>query len=66
MDLYSNVLNNNCTSARVNVNGTLYLPPANPSLVWLFDLSVDPYENNNLAAVFPDIVRHIDMCVHVW
>ena len=40
----------------VQTNGTETPPEPNPSLVWLFDLSIDPYEFHNVADTNPSIV----------
>ena len=39
-------------------------PPANP--VELYDLSKDPYEKNNIASEYPDIVHKMKNSYHEW
>ena len=46
------------------MNGTEVEPPPNPQLLWLFDVEADPYEMNNIAAEYPDIVRQL--CMGGW
>ena len=45
-----------CASGWVYLNGTMDLPPLNPSLTWLFDVIKDPTERNNVAHKYPDTV----------
>lgn len=46
----------NCPTGWVHLNGSIDPPPDNPSQIWLFNVTEDPYEKNNMAGTFQDIV----------
>ena len=39
-----------CPSGLVHLNGTIEAPPSDPSLIWLFNVTADPYERNNVRS----------------
>ena len=34
-------------------------PPPTPSLTWLFNITADPNERNNVADTYPDVVKQL-------
>lgn len=48
-----------CPSGWVYKNGTIEEPPVTPSLTWLFNMTEDPFERNNLADSNPDVVSQL-------
>lgn len=56
---YTTPFSTYCPSGWVMVNGTMIADPPNPSFVWLFNITADPLEENNLAIVYPDIVASL-------
>ena len=55
-----------CPSGWVYLNGTIEAPPSNPSLTWLFNVTADPYERNNVAKSFPDVVVQLQKRIEVY
>ena len=55
-----------CPSGWVYLNATMDLPPSNPSLVWLFNITKDPTEHNNVAEDHPDIVAELKAKIEVY
>ena len=49
----------NCPAGWVHLNGTTEPPPSNPSQIWLFNITADPYERNEVSAKFPDVVSKL-------
>ena len=41
------------------MNGSIELPPYTPSLTWLFNITADPNERNNVADQHPDVVKQL-------
>ncbi|XP_065888129.1 arylsulfatase B-like [Dysidea avara] len=48
-----------CPDGWVHMNGSIELPPYTPSLTWLFNITEDPNERNNVADQHPDIVNRL-------
>ena len=48
-----------CPTGWVHLNGTVDMPPDNPSQVWLFNVTADPHEKTNLAETYPDVVSRL-------
>ena len=48
-----------CPDGWIHLNGTIDLPPYNPTFTWLFNIKEDPNERNNVAAQHPDIVEQL-------
>ena len=46
-----------CPDGWVHLNGSIELPPYTPSLTWLFNITADPTERNNVAEKYPDVVK---------
>lgn len=46
----------NCPTGWVHLNGTIDQPPDTPYEIWLFNVTADPNEKNNMAVTFQDIV----------
>ena len=59
MESKRNTYELNCPSGWVHTNGTIEPPPPNPSLIWLFNVIIDPTERHNLAEDHPDIVGQL-------
>lgn len=55
-----------CPSGWVYKNGTIEEPPATPSLTWLFNMTADPFERNNLADSNPEIVSQLMKRIEVY
>ena len=55
-----------CASGWVYLNGTMDLPPVNPSLTWLFNLTSDPTEHHNVADDHPDVVAELKSRIEVY
>ena len=55
-----------CASGWVYLNGTMDLPPLNPSLTWLFNVTADPTEHNNVASDYPDVVAKLKERIEVY
>ena len=57
----------NCTLNRpahtgdswVQLDGTIQPPPYTPSLKWLFNITADPNERNNVAHMYPEVVQKL-------
>ena len=41
------------------MNGSIELPTHTPSLTWLFNITADPNERNNVADQHPDVVKQL-------
>ncbi|XP_065900217.1 arylsulfatase I-like [Dysidea avara] len=48
-----------CPDGWVHLDGTIELPPHTPSFTWLFNITEDPNERNNVADQHPDIVKQL-------
>ena len=48
-----------CPDGWVHLDGSIELPPYTPSLTWLFNLTADPNERNNVADKYPEIVEQL-------
>ena len=48
-----------CYTGWVHQNGVIEDAPNNPSLTWLFNITADPNERNNLAEAFPEVVSQL-------
>ena len=49
----------NCPDGWVHLDGSIELPPYTPSLTWLFNLTADPNERNNVADKYPEVVKQL-------
>ena len=52
-------LNQPCPTGWVHLDETIEEPADNPSLIWLFNMTADPNERNNVADCHPDIVSQL-------
>jgi len=41
------------------LDGSIELPPYTPSLTWLFNITADPNERNNVADKYPEVVNQL-------
>ena len=41
------------------MDGSVELPSPNPSLMWLFNITADPNERDNVAVKYPDVVKQL-------
>ena len=48
-----------CPYGWVYLDGSIEEPPSNPSDIWLFNITADPNERNNLAEAFPEVVSRL-------
>ena len=48
-----------CPDGWVHLNGSIELPPYTPSHVWLFNITADPNERNNVAHMYPTVVQQL-------
>ena len=48
-----------CPDGWVHLDGSIELPPYTPSLTWLFNLTADPNERNNVADMYPEVVNQL-------
>ena len=48
-----------CPDGWIHVDGTIEPPPYTPSLTWLFNITADPNERNNVADQYPDKVDEL-------
>ena len=48
-----------CPDGWVHLNGSIELPPYNPSLTWLFNITADPNERNNVTDQYPEVVKQL-------
>ena len=48
-----------CPDGWIHKDGTIEPPPFTPSLTWLFNITADPNERNNLARRYPDKVEEL-------
>ena len=48
-----------CPDGWIHLNGSIELPPYTPSLTWLFNITADPSERNNVAEKYPEIVKQL-------
>ncbi|XP_065178011.1 arylsulfatase B-like [Sycon ciliatum] len=55
----TNMSDDMCPSGWVHPSAIEIPPPANPSLVWLFDMDDDPLEKNDVHEQHPDIVEKL-------
>lgn len=60
------VNNVQCPAGWVHLNGTIEAPPNNPSQVWLFNITADPNERNDVSASFPDVVSKLKQMIEVY
>ena len=48
-----------CPDGWVHLDGSIELPPYTPSLTWLFNITADPNERNNVADKYPEVVNQL-------
>ena len=48
-----------CPDGWVHLDGSIELPPYTPSLTWLFNVTADPNERNNVAHMYPEVVKSL-------
>ena len=48
-----------CPDGWIHLNGSVELPPYTPSLTWLFNITADPNERNNVADKYPEVVEQL-------
>ena len=48
-----------CPDGWVHLDGSIQLPPYTPSLTWLFNITADPNERNNVAHIYPEVVQKL-------
>ena len=48
-----------CPDGWVHLNGSIEVPPTTPSLTWLFNITADPNERNNVASQYPEVVKQL-------
>ena len=48
-----------CPDGWIHENGTIESSPNTPSLTWLFNITADPNERNNVADLYPDKVLEL-------
>ena len=48
-----------CPDGWVHLNGSIEVPPTTPSLTWLFNITADPNERNNVADQYPEVVKQL-------
>ena len=53
-------------SGWVYLNGSIELPPPNPTWTWLFNVTDDPNERNDLSSKHPDIVKKLKERIEVY
>ena len=53
------VVGDMCPDGWVHLDGTIEEGPSTPSLKWLFNITADPNERNDLAQSYPDIVKKL-------
>ena len=61
-----NMNNVGCPGGWVHMDGTIESPPSNPSQVWLFNITADPHERNDVSASFPDVVSKLKQRIEVY
>ena len=62
----SDISSTQCPGGWVHMDGTLEAPPSNPSQVWLFNVTADPYERNDVSASFPDVVSKLKQRIEMY
>lgn len=55
-----------CPTGWVHLNGTIEPPPNNPNNVWLFNVTADPTERNDVATMHPLVVAQLKECIEVY
>ena len=55
-----------CPSGWVHLNGTIEYSPPTPSMTWLFNITADPNERNNLAEKYPQMVTQLKERIEVY
>ena len=55
-----------CPDGWVHVNGTIEPPPYTPKLEWLFNLTADPNERNNVADQYPAKVLELKVRIEYY
>ena len=55
-----------CPDGWVHLNGSIELPPYTPSLTWLFNITADPNERNNVAGQNPDVVKQLKAKIELY
>ena len=50
----------------VYLNGSIEIPPPNPTWTWLFNLTDDPNERNDLSSKHPDVVSGLKKRIEVY
>ena len=48
-----------CPDGWVHLDGSIEPPPYTPSLTWLFNITADPNERNNVADNYPEVVKQL-------
>ena len=48
-----------CPDGWVHLDGSIEIPPDTPSLTWLFNITADPNERNNVAHMYPTVVQQL-------
>ena len=60
-----NTNNVECPGGWVHMDGTIEGPPSNPSQVWLFNITADPNERNDVSSSFPNVVSKLKQRIEV-
>ena len=55
-----------CPSGWVHLNGTIEYSTPTPSMTWLFNITADPNERNNLAEKYPEMVTQLKERIEVY
>ena len=55
-----------CPTGWVHLDGSIEIPPSNPSLTWLFNLTADPYERSDVSTKYPDVVSKLKQRIEVY
>ena len=61
-----------CVNGWVHLDGSIDLPSYTPSLTWLFNITADPNERNNVADMYPEVVKQLKERIeyynstHIW
>jgi len=45
---------------------SIELPPYTPSLTWLFNITADPNERNNVADKYPEVVNQLKVKIEYY
>ena len=48
-----------CVDGWVHLDGSIEPPPPTPLLTWLFNVTADPNERNNVADKYPEVVKQL-------